>query len=161
MSFATYGPARTARPATTLGPRIVTAPVAAPSTSNASRYRDAELASATPGQLIVMLFDKMLLTLRRAKLACETQNIEDRCALLVKASEMVTELRGSLDFDQGGDIARQLDALYAYMLREMLLASRSADIAKIESVVHVATDLRDAFGQVVAGGAAVPQARSA
>ena len=42
-----------------------------PYAAQAARYRDAELLSATPGQLVVMLYDKMLLTLRRARIACE------------------------------------------------------------------------------------------
>lgn len=119
--------------------------------SQAARYRNAELESASPGQLVVMLFDKILLTLRRARLAVEARNIEDRVELLLKANEMITELRVSLDFEQGGAIAQNLEALYAFSLRQLFEASRTGDVAKIDGVVRVMSELRDAFAQIVGG----------
>ena len=121
--------------------------------SQASRYKDAELDSASPGQLIVMLFDKILLTLRRGRLAMEQKRIEERVELLLKANEMIAELRLSLDFEQGGQIATELDALYGYALREVMEANRTQDPARLDVVLHIVGELRDAFGQIVAGGA--------
>jgi flagellar protein FliS len=129
--------------------------------TQAARYRDAELASASPGQLVVMLFDKTLLTLRRARLAAEARKIEERVELLLKANEMIGELKLSLDFEQGGGIARNLDALYAFAMRSVFDATRSGDVAAIDAVLRVLGELRDAFAQVVAGGAARPGAAPA
>ncbi|MBV9880270.1 MAG: flagellar export chaperone FliS [Gemmatirosa sp.] len=144
------------------GPAVAASPYAA----QAARYRDAELASASPGQLVVMLFDKMLLTLRRAKVACEARQIEERCEQILKVTDMVTELRLSLDHAQGGAISAQLDALYAFMLRELFEANRRQDAAKIEVVLRIAGELREAFAganaSLAAGAAAAPlAARSA
>jgi flagellar protein FliS len=119
--------------------------------SQAARYRNAELESASPGQLVVMLFDKILLTLRRACVAIEARKIEERVELLLKANEMISELRASLDFEQGGAISQNLDALYGFSLRQLFEASRTGDVAKIDGVVRVMSELRDAFAQVVAG----------
>jgi flagellar protein FliS len=131
---------------------------ASPYASQAARYRDAELASASPGQLVVMLFDKILLTLRRARLAIEARRIEERVELLLKASEMISELRLSLDFEQGGAIAQNLDALYAFSLRQLFEVTRAPDVAKIDAVTRVMSELREGFATVVAGGAAAPTA---
>jgi flagellar protein FliS len=133
-----------------------------PYAAQAARYRDAELLSASPGQLVVMLYDKMLLTLRRARLACEAKRIEERCDAIMKVVDMVTELRVSLDHTQGGAISAQLDALYAFMLRELHEANRKQSLEKIDVVLRIAGELRDAFAQIVAGGAgALPKARIA
>jgi flagellar protein FliS len=113
--------------------------------AQAARYRDAELASATPGQLVVMLFDKMLLTVRRARVAMEAGQIDERTEQILKAHDMLGELRLSLDFEQGGEIARQLDALYAFALRELLDANRLQSTPKLDTVLTIATDLREAF----------------
>ena len=139
-------------------PVAAASPHGSPYASQAARYRDAELASASPGQLVVMLFDKIILTLRRARLAIEARKIEERVELLLKASEMISELRLSLDFEQGGAIAQNLDALYAFSLRQLFDASRSPDVAKIDGVLRVMSELRDGFATVVAGGAAEPAA---
>lgn len=159
-SSATMYPAKSPMPATYGGRGPAAAPAAY--STQATRYRDAELLSATPGQLVVMLFDKTLLTLRRARLACEARRIEERCDQIVKASEMITELRACLDFEQGGDIARQLDALYGFMLRELLVVNRTQEAARLDPVIRVATDLRDAFAQIAtAKPAGLPAARIA
>ena len=143
---ATYAPSSTARPAM-MPPRGATvahggAYAGGAYASQATRYRDAELLSATPGQLVVMLFDKMLLTLRRARVACEARRIEERCEQLMKASDMITELRASLDHDLGGAISAQLDALYDFMLRELVAANRQQDAARIDVVIRIAGELR-------------------
>jgi flagellar protein FliS len=126
--------------------------------TQAARYRDAELASASPGQLVVMLFDKILLTLRRARVAAEARKVEERVELLLKANEMIAELKLSLDFEQGGAIAQNLDALYAWSMRAVFEASRTGDAAKIDPVVRVMSELRDAFAQIVGGAPAAPAA---
>ena len=131
---------------------------AGPYATQAARYRDAELATASPGQLVVMLFDKIILTLRRARLAVEARRIEERVELLLKASEMISELRLSLDFEQGGAIAQNLDALYAFSLRQLFEVTRTPDVAKIDGVLRVMSELREAFATVVAGGTAEPAA---
>ena len=157
-----YAPTPFTPSAAALAPRRYGQPAANPFASQAARYRDAELQSATPGQLVVMLYDKMLLTLRRARVACEAKQIELRCEQILKASEMITELRVCLDFEAGGAISKQLDALYAYMLCELTEANRTQDARKIDVVIHMAGELRDAFATIVAQGAgALPTARSA
>ena len=149
-----------ARPARPAAP----AAGASPYGGHAARYRDAELMSATPGQLVVMLFDKMLLTLRRARVAVEARQIEERCENILKAQEMITELRVSLDHEKGGAISTQLDALYAFMLRELADANRRPDVKKLDVVLHMAGELRTAFAgaqQQLAAAATTPAARSA
>lgn len=137
------------------------APSASAYASSAARYREAELLSASPGQLVVMLYDKMLLTLRRARAANDARQVAQRVDEICKATDMITELRISLDHEQGGQISAQLDALYAFMLRELLEANRKQDSARIDVVLKIATDLRDGFAQIVAGQAAATASAAA
>ena len=131
--------------------------------SQAARYRDTDLASASPGRLIVMLYDQILLSLRRARIALDAGQIETRAMQIIRASDMITELRVSLDHVQGGAIAANLDALYAYMLAELLDANRRQDPVPLDRVLVIARELRDAFGEVAAAAPAstMPAARIA
>ena len=142
------------RPAPVAGPRVAATPYG----TQAARYREAELASASPGQLVVMLYDKMLLTLRRARVATEARDIEGRVTHLLSVHDMVTELKVSLDHEVGGTISRDLDALYAFMLQELMAANRHADVARIDVVLRIAGELREAFAgaqaQLAAGAPA-------
>lgn len=146
-----------------LAPRPAASPTSTPRpyAAQASRYREAELAGASPGQLVVLLFDKCALTVRRAQAALAAGDIPARTAHICAAADMIAELRGSLDFEAGGDISRQLDALYAYSLRELFAANRAQDPAKLASVLHVVSELRDGFAGAVAQLAGAQGAASA
>ncbi|GJG86632.1 hypothetical protein tb265_18130 [Gemmatimonadetes bacterium T265] len=166
MSYPAYAYARTAsqRPAAAPSTAAARPPAARPQAAQASRYRDAELAGATPGQLVVMLFDKCVLTVRRAQAALAAGDIPERTAQICAAADMITELRSSLDFEAAGDLSCQLDALYAYATRELFAANRLQDPAKLSSVLHVVSGLRDGFAGAVAQLAAettTPHRRSA
>lgn len=130
-----------------------------------ARYRDAELASASPGQLVVMLFDKCLLTVRRAEAAFADPAV--RAEHVCKAAEMVAELRASLDFEagDGGALSRQLDALYAWAGAELYRAHREQAPARLAPVLRVLGELREAFAgaqaQLAAAAPVAALARSA
>lgn len=130
----------------------------APSATSAARYREAELLSATPGQLVVMLYDKMLLTLRRARLAMEAGDIEQRTAQLLSAVDMITELKVSLDHEQGGAISRDLEALYTFMAQQLHDANRHRDAKRVDVVLKIAAELREAFAGAQQQLAAAPPA---
>ncbi len=156
-------PAYAALAARTLPARPVTMLAGAPSAprgtttaTSAARYRDAELASASPGQLVVLLFDKCLLTVRRAQAAFAAGEIAARADHLCAAMDMVTGLRTALDFEAGGELSGQLDALYAFTIREMFAANREQAPAKLEPVLHVLAELRAGFAGAVAELAASP-----
>lgn len=138
-------------------------PAANPFAAQANRYREAELSSATPGQLVVMLFDKLQLTLRRARVALDAGRVEERTEHILKAHDMLAELRCCLDFEQGGAISVQLDALYAWGLGELIEANRRQDGAKLDGVLRMAGELREAFAGALGqlGGAATPAASMA
>lgn len=172
MSYAAlaYAPARVAspRPAARSTPAVATPAAAAPG----ARYRDAELASAAPGQLVVMLFDKCLLTVRRAAVAFTAGDVEARVGHLGKAADMVAELRVSLDLGApgaAGAIGHQLDALYAWTIGELFAANREQAPARLDPVLRVLGELRDAFAgaqaqlaaEGIGGHAAGAVARSA
>lgn len=148
MSYPAYAHAPTG--AQRFVPRLPAPAPVRPQAANVSRYRDAELAGATPGQLVVMLFDKCMLTVRRAQAAVAAGDIPARTVHICSAADMIAELRGSLDFEVGGDISRQLDALYAYATRELFAANRTNDAAKLASVLDVVAGLRDGFAGAVA-----------
>jgi flagellar protein FliS len=98
-----------------------------------------------------MLFDQIVISIRRARIALDTKQIELRAEQIVRASDMITELRLSLDHAQGGAIATNLDALYGYMLSELFDANRRQDPVPLDRVLVMVTEIRDAFAQVVSG----------
>jgi len=118
--------------------------------SQANVYREREILTASPEKLVVITFDHILVNLRRARLAIEAGNIELRAQSLGKAREGVMELWMSVDLERGGDVAANLHALYSFAVRELLDVGRTRELAKLDSVVKVIGNLREAFATIAA-----------
>lgn len=128
--------------------------------SQANVYREREVLTASPEKLVVITFDHVLVNLRRARVAIEAGNIERRVQALTKAREGVMELLTSVDVERGGQVAQNLLALYSFAVREMFEVGRTKDVAKLDGVVTVIGNLREAFATIAAEPkvAAVPAA---
>ena len=131
------------------------------SARQATRYREMEIMSAAPGQLVVILYDHLLVTLRRARMAIEAGDVEARGELLEKARAVVTELLVTLDHDRGGDIARNLSGLYSFILSELVQAGVRPSAERLDRVTVMVGELRDAFAQIAATPVPQPAAQTA
>ena len=118
--------------------------------AQASRYREMEILAATPQQLVVIVYDHLLVSMRRAQMAMEHGDVETRTALLQKCRALVNELLVTLDFEQGGDIARELSALYGFLLGEMLVIGMRRDAKAFERLIGIVQNLRDGFAGAAA-----------
>ena len=99
--------------------------------TQAARYRETEVLTATPGQLVVLLFDHLLVSLRRAKTAMANAEFELQGVQLEKSRNILTELLVTLDLERGGEIAVNLSALYSFLLGELVQVGVRADAARL------------------------------
>jgi flagellar protein FliS len=105
--------------------------------------------SASPHKLIVMLYDGALVAIKSAAVHMAAGRIAEKGAALAKALDIINNgLRATLDKKAGGEIARNLDSLYAYMIQRLLTASVENKTAMLEEVQGLLVDLRDAWLQI-------------
>lgn len=118
--------------------------------NSANPYRDQAVATASPAQLVLMLYDGALAALLRARSADEEPSaarIETVNRELQRAQRIVTELRCTLDHERGGDIARSLAALYDFCQDRLVAANTSKQLDGLDAVERVLGELRDAWEQ--------------
>lgn len=111
-------------------------------------YLRMQTATASPGELIAMLYDALLRNLSRAEGGLDTRDIETAHHSLLKAQDIVLELMSSLDLDaegEAGTIARQMAPLYEYMYRRLLDASMHKETEPIAEVRRLVMPVRDAW----------------
>ena len=123
----------------------------------ATRYRETEVLTATPGQLVVLLYDHLLVSLRRARVAMEAGDADVKSDNLEKGRNVLTELLVTLDREKGGEVAANLGALYSFLLGELVQVGVRSDVARLDRVTHMISELRDAFAQLSASPAAAAQ----
>lgn len=124
--------------------------------THAAQYQEVAVRSATPAQLVVMVYDHLLLNLRRARLAAEQGNVELRLASLDRARAALGELLAGLDLERGGELAAQLNGLYAFFLGELVDVGPRTPVARLDRVIAMVAELRASFATVAAAPAAMP-----
>jgi flagellar protein FliS len=121
----------------------------------ARAYRQNVVLTASPGQLVLLLFDGALTALARARAgfqrpATDYSRIETISVNLVKAQRILTELRGTLDMEAGGDFAKTMRDLYTYHLKRLFEANIRKDEAPVKEVEALLREVRDAWEQMLA-----------
>lgn len=105
--------------------------------------------SASPHQLIVMLFDGAQSALVRARILMNQGDIPAKGAALSKAINIIDNgLSAGLDMEKGGELAQNLSALYDYMSRRLLYANLHNDEQAINEVAALLENIADAWRQI-------------
>lgn len=103
------------------------------------------VATADNVQLIQMLFDGLQESLATARGHIENGNILGKSNALSRAGRIVVGLQGALDFDQGGELANNLNELYSYMTRRILHANANNDLETLSEVASLVRDISEAW----------------
>ena len=124
----------------------------------ASAYRQVGVQSgvdgASPHTLIKMLFDGLIQSLNAARGALQRGDIAEKGRQIGKAVRILEEgLKGGLNPAQGGEIARNLAALYDYCVSRLTLANMRNDLALVEEVVSLITPVAQSWNDIGPNGA--------
>jgi flagellar secretion chaperone FliS len=119
-------------------------------TASPEAYREGAVLSATPAQLIVMLYDGARRFLRQGAAAMREGDVERAHNKLRRAELIIAYLEGTLDHEQG-EIPANLNALYRFCLRHLNEARRTQDATKLEQVSDLLGELRDAWVELARG----------
>jgi flagellar protein FliS len=117
-------------------------------------YRSNAVLTASPGQLVLMLFDGALkaMTIAREAFARpeeDPRRIEIINHQLQKAQNILLELQSGLNLDAGGEFAQTLYRLYDYHTRRLFVANLRKDMAPVIEVEGLVVSLRDAWAEML------------
>jgi flagellar protein FliS len=118
-------------------------------------YRRTEAQSASPMQLVVMLYDGALRFLNDARAAQAARDLHRRAQALRRVAAIIAECHATLDLERGGSVAKDLDGLYSYMSARLLDVTLKRDQTAVDELHKLMSTLRDAWAQA-AVEAAVP-----
>ena len=103
------------------------------------------VAGADPHRLVLMLMDGVLERLAVARACIERGDIARKAQLLHSCVTLIGELRGSLNTQQGGALARNLSDLYEYMVRQLLRANVDSNAGLVKEVSSLLGEVRSAW----------------
>lgn len=117
-------------------------------------YRSNAVLTASPGQLVLMLFDGALKAMALARAAFaqpegDARRIETINHQLQKAQNILHELQNGLNMEAGGEFAQTLNRLYDYHTRRLFEANLRKDVALVIEVEGLVGSLRDAWAEML------------
>jgi flagellar protein FliS len=118
-----------------------------------SKYVTDSVTTMSPGQMIVALYDRMLLDIERANTAITAHDVFGAHTALVHAQEIIDELLVSLDTKTWAGAA-SLATLYRHVKGELVMANVNKDVAPLRACKDLLIPLRDAWRE--AAGIVMP-----
>jgi flagellar protein FliS len=116
----------------------------------AHAYRTVDAQSRSPLELVVMLYDGGIRFLGEARDAHERKDMVGRAVGVSRALAIVGELRSTLNLDEGGEMALDLDRLYDYMMNRLLDVTTKRDTSGLEEVQRLMKTVREGWMQLSA-----------
>src|SRR3972149_6530616 len=112
-------------------------------------YQRAQVESASPEKLILMLYDGAIRKLNQAESRFEKGDEETFLVETTKVQKIVSELMSALDHEQGGEISQNLSRLYDYMVRQLSLAQVRKETKLLAEVRSLLEELREGWRGVI------------
>lgn len=111
----------------------------------ALKYQQVQASTATPGELLLALYDGVFRFLRGAQVCFENKQNARAREMLSKSHAIISELLLALDHAKAPELCNQLQAVYEYCMDRILQASARTDVQCIADVIRVLTPLQEAW----------------
>lgn len=111
-------------------------------------YKQNQVNTASPKELVVLLYEGAVKALRLAELGLEENKLDLVNGHLIKAQDILSELLNTLDMDAGGEIAEQLANLYRFFLSELYQANIEKDKTNIVYVREKLQELLESWKEI-------------
>lgn len=112
-------------------------------------YRRTDVMTANRETILLMMYSGAIRFLKQAIDLDKSADPAERTRLLGKVQEILTELRSTLNFEVGGDIANHLDALYCYMGQRLSQYAMENKVEYLQEVHGILVTLNSAWEQAV------------
>ncbi len=113
------------------------------------KYQQTAIMSASKEQVLLMLYEGAIRFTKMAIQAAEEGNVPERGKNILRAYDIILEFQASLNHSVGGDLPKQLDQLYVYLLEQYTKANVSGDINALKSCLKILDNLYEGWVHVI------------
>jgi flagellar protein FliS len=118
-----------------------------------AQYQRTKVETAGKMELIIMCYEKTLQALHEAKAFIEAKEYEKKAHKLQLSLDIIHGLQTSLNFEKGGQIAKNLDSIYSYITRRLLQGDIKKDIPIYDECIRILSELKEAWDKIAGGQA--------
>lgn len=113
------------------------------------QYKKTSVETASKEQILLMLYQAAIKNCKKAMEAIDQKNLAKKGEYIGKLQDIVVELSNSLDFEVGGDVAKELNSLYDYLMFATTQANIKVDKQPLEGCLKVLNTLYDGWTEAV------------
>lgn len=114
-------------------------------------YQKTEVVTADPKKLVILCYEGAIFSLRQAKTKLYAQEYEAKGKAVQNALDLLNELRGALNFEKGGEIAKNLESLYTYWTQHIIKADMKRDPRGFDPVISMLEEIKSALEEAYYG----------
>lgn len=112
-------------------------------------YKKTSIQTASKEQILLMLYQAAIKNCKKAIESIEEKKVAKKGEFIGKFQDIIIELHNSLDFEVGGDVAKELSSLYDYMLYASTQANINIDKEPLEGVLGVLNTLYSGWSDAI------------
>lgn len=113
------------------------------------QYKKNQVETATPEQILILLYDGAINFLNRAKIALEQKDDELFVKSIMNCRNIILEFMNTLDMENGGQFAATLYSLYRYYHKILVKTEMSKTVDGIDEVLKHLTGLRETWQKAI------------
>ena len=118
----------------------------------AQAYARTQIATASSVQVVVLLYDGAISSMKLVQESIVTLNFHDKARFLDRALRVVGELSASLNMEEGGVIGKDLRRLYDYIQFELTQANLKNEPGRLEGPIRCMSEIREAWRELAIQG---------
>ena len=112
-------------------------------------YKKTSVETASKEQILLMLYQAAIKNCKKGIEAIEQKNLAKKGEYIGKMQDIVVELSNSLDFEVGGEVAKELASLYDYILYSSTQANIKLEKSHLEGCLKVLNTLYDGWTEAI------------
>lgn len=113
------------------------------------KYKTTSVQSASREKLLLMLYEGAIRFIKQAILALDKKDIAGRGMNIGRAYDIVMELSNTLNFEVGGDLAKNLEQLYMFVTEQLTKANAKGDRKALEDALKIMETLQTGWVEAV------------
>jgi flagellar protein FliS len=113
-------------------------------------YKRNQLTTIDSATALLMLYQGTIDALNRAQASMAANDMADKGREILRANDIINQFLVSLDYEAGGELINNLEALYLYMLEQILIANVKNDPAPLTVVVSLLSTLKNGWEEAIA-----------
>lgn len=110
-----------------------------------NHFLETSVSEATPYKLVALLYEGGIKHMKLMRLMMERKQVVAKTEQANKVTSILYGLKAGLDIERGGDVAANLDALYNYILKQVMNASLTNDVALLDEAHDLLKELQAAW----------------